>query len=177
MSDGAGAGAAVLLMGSRESEDALAGLLRAAAEGWASSTAPGSVYRASEPLADATARVLGEHPGPLLVAWPVLASFRPEHAAAALGDLAAGADLVVGPLIDGGVYLLGMTRPLGELVALPDRGWEAAEAMNAVFAAAAESGLEVGLLRAERALRSADDVRAALADPLTPAAVVAVLRG
>ena len=45
------------------------------------------------------------------------------------------------------------------------------------FAVAREHGLEVGLLRHERALRGPGDVAACLADPLTPADVRAALAG
>jgi hypothetical protein len=47
--------------------------------------------------------------------------------------------------------------------------------MTIGLAAARDAGLEVGLLRAERALHRPADVRAALADPLLPAEVARVL--
>ena len=78
-------------------------------------------------------------------------------------------------MIDGGLYLLGLRRPLGELIDLPDDVWLGRDATPAALAAASESGLEVGLLRAERALRGLADVRAALADPLTPEPIAALL--
>ena len=162
-----------------ERASSLSSALLAEAERWAGEVAPGRVHgltAAGEPLAGATARLLAEHDGPLLVIWPVLARFRPEHAAGALGDLRAGADLVIGPLIDGGLYLLGSTRPLEELVTATDDQWQGAEAMTAALAGAAEARLEVGILRAERALRQATDVRAALVDPTTPERIRAILR-
>jgi hypothetical protein len=191
MTGAGGAPAAVLLMasapgssgGSGEAErellellgadraDALRAALQAEAEAWAARVGPGAVHHADGPLAEATARVLAEHSGPLLVAWPVLARWRPGHAEAALGDLAAGCQLAIGPIIDGGVYLLG----LGELVPAPDDAWGSADAMTTAFAAAVEAGFEVGILRAERALRRAADVRAALADPVTPGRIAAIL--
>lgn len=155
----------------------LAAALRSEAERWANEVAPGRVYFAERPVADATKRVLAEHDGPLLVIWPVLARFRPEHAAGALGDLEAGAGLVIGPVMDAGLYLLGLSRPLDELVVVPDEAWSGGEAMSAAFQAAAEAGIEVGILRAERALRSEDDIRAALADPLTPYEIGRILTG
>jgi hypothetical protein len=191
MTDASGAAPAVLLMGSASDSDPsrreldellgqaraarLASALRAEAEAWAGDVASGAVYSGDEPVADATARVLGEHPGPLLVAWPVLTRFRPDLEDGALGDLGAGCELVVGPLIDGGLYLLGLTRPLAELVPVPDQTWSSGDAMTAAFAAAVEARFEVGILRAERALRAPGDVRAALADPLTPAEIRSIL--
>jgi hypothetical protein len=155
----------------------LGAALEAEADRWASEVAPGHVHHANGSPAEATARVLAAHAGPLLVVWPVLARLRPEHAAGALGDLRDGVELVIGPVIDGGLYLLGLGRPLTELMDLPGEAWSGADAMSAALAAAAEAGHEVGILRAERALRSEADVRAALADPLTPEAVRAMLLG
>jgi glycosyltransferase A (GT-A) superfamily protein (DUF2064 family) len=156
--------------------DPLAAALRSEAERWAHEVADGNVRFASGPLTQVTADALSDHDGPLLVIWPVLARFRPEYAAGALGDLAAGAGLVIGPVIDGGLYLLGLARPLAELVDAPDQAWSGPDAINAAFQGAADSGLEVGMLRAERALRQPSDVRAALADPLTPQPLRSLLR-
>jgi len=156
---------------------ALAAALDSEAERWASAVAPGRVHHADVPLADATARLLSDHEGPLLVVWPVLARLRPEHASGALGDLDEGADLVIGPVIDGGLYLLALTRPLAELVDVPDAAWFGADAMSSALQAAAGSGLEVGILRAERGLRQPSDVRAALADRLTPKGITTIIGG
>jgi glycosyltransferase A (GT-A) superfamily protein (DUF2064 family) len=171
---------AVLLMPPAGGPEPVAGLtaaLEAEAERWAGLVAGDAVYRVRAPLADATASVLSERAGPLLVVWPVLARLRAEHASAALEDLASGADLVLGPVIDGGLYLLGLPRPLGELIDLSEETWSGAEAMPVALAAASDARLEVGMLRAERALRRPTDVRAALADPLTPEPLVALMSG
>jgi glycosyltransferase A (GT-A) superfamily protein (DUF2064 family) len=164
---------------------------------WAEGVAPGAVHVAHDPpdagpelrallgssevvlfpqngegiagrLADAAARVFARHPGPLLILWPDLPRLRPEHASAALGDLRDGCDVVLGPAIDGGFYLIGIPRPMPKLFALPERAWRSPDVMTMGLAAAREAGLEVGILRAERALHRSDDVRAALADPLLP---------
>jgi glycosyltransferase A (GT-A) superfamily protein (DUF2064 family) len=116
-------------------------------------------------LADAAARVFSRGPGPLLIAWPDLPRLRPVHAEAALEDLAAGCDVVFGPVFDGGFYLVAISRPMPRLFSLPELAWRSADAMTMGLAAAREAGLEVGILRAERALHRPADVRAALADP------------
>ncbi len=181
------AGPAVLVMPSdpapglaellgEERARALAAALRAEAERWAEAVAPGLVHSGDGSLADATERVLAGHDGPLLVVWPLLARLRPEHASGALGDLEAGCELVIGPVIDGGLYLLGVTRPLADVVQVGDEAWAGREALPSALAAGAESGREVGLLRAERALRQPSDVRAALADPLLPTEIGRILR-
>ena len=48
--------------------------------------------------------------------------------------------------------------------------------MTMGLAAARDAGLEVGILRAERALHRPADVRAALADPTLPEPIARVLR-
>jgi glycosyltransferase A (GT-A) superfamily protein (DUF2064 family) len=182
---------------------ALQGELVADAAQWALDVAPGRVYVAHEPpdavaelrallgpdvalfpqngegvaarLADAVSRVFARIEGSLLVVWPDLPRLRPEHASAALGDLEAGCDVVLGPSIDGGFYLIGMQRPLPALFALPESAWRSADVMTLGIAAAREAELEVGILRAERALHRPADVRAALADPLLPPALVKIL--
>jgi uncharacterized protein len=126
-------------------------------------------------LADASARVLARSGGPLLIVWPDLPRFRLGHAAAALEDLRSGCDVVLGPAIDGGLYMVGIGRPLPELFALPESAWRG-DVMAVALTAIRDVGFEVGILRAERALHRPADVRAALADPMLPDDVAAILR-
>lgn len=170
---------------------------------WANAVAPGAVHVAHEPadacneirrltgdgatlfpqngegiagrLADAVARVFARHEGPLLIVWPDLPRLRPGHARSALDDLRGGCDVVLGPAIDGGFYLIAIDRPLPKLFALPENAWRSPDVMTIGLAAARDAGLEIGLLRPERALHRPADVRAALADPLLPAELARVL--
>jgi glycosyltransferase A (GT-A) superfamily protein (DUF2064 family) len=183
---------------------ALQSALIAQTASWASQVAPNAVHVAHDPpdvgrelralvgtsasmfpqngdgiagrLADAAARVFARKDGPLLIAWPDLPRLRPDHAAAALDDLEAGCDAVLGPVIDGGLYLLGIARPLPKLFALPERAWRSPDVMMLGIAAARDAGLEIGILRGERALHHPSDVRAALADPLLPSELARILR-
>jgi len=125
--------------------------------------------------ADAVARVAAHGPGPIIIVWPDLPELREAHAAAVLSDLSVGVDVILGPVFDGGYYLVAISGPLPSLFGLPERVWRAPDAVNLVLCAAAQAGLEVGVLRAERALHRPADVRAALADPLLPQAVARVL--
>jgi glycosyltransferase A (GT-A) superfamily protein (DUF2064 family) len=126
-------------------------------------------------LADAAARVFVHHDGPVLIAWPDLPRWREDHASGALGDLEAGCDVTLGPAIDGGFYLIGLARPLPRLFGLPEQAWRSPDAMTIGLAAARDAGLEIGLLRTERALHRPADIRAALADPLLPPELARVL--
>jgi glycosyltransferase A (GT-A) superfamily protein (DUF2064 family) len=78
-------------------------------------------------------------------------------------------------VFDGGFYLVGISRPMPKLFALPELTWRSTDAMTMAMAAAQEAGLEVGLLRAERALHRPADVRAALADPTLPGEIARAL--
>jgi glycosyltransferase A (GT-A) superfamily protein (DUF2064 family) len=128
-------------------------------------------------LADAAARVFSHHGGPLLIVWPDLPRLRAAHARAALDDLASGCDVVLGPAIDGGLYLIGIARPLPRLFALPEAAWRSPDVMTVGMAAARDAGLEIGILRVERALHRPADVRAALADPLLPPEIEKLIGG
>jgi glycosyltransferase A (GT-A) superfamily protein (DUF2064 family) len=127
-------------------------------------------------VSDAAARVFAHRERPLLVVWPNLPRLRPEHATAALDDLSAGCDVVLGPVIDGGLYLIGISRPVPKLFALPEQSWRGRDVMMIGLSAVREAKLEVGILRAERALHRPADVRAALADPLLPDGLAKILR-
>jgi uncharacterized protein len=183
---------------------ALQSALIAQVASWAGEVAPGGVHVAHDPpdvgrelrplvgaaatmfpqngdgiaarLADAAARVFARKDGPLLIVWPDLPRLRPDHAAAALDDLRSGCDAVLGPVIDGGLYMLGIARPLPKLFALPEKSWRSPDVMMLGLAAARDASLEIGILRGERALHRPADVRAALADPMLPGDIERILR-
>jgi glycosyltransferase A (GT-A) superfamily protein (DUF2064 family) len=178
--------------------------LLAGTAAWAQGVAPDAVYVAHDPpdggpdlrsvfgtratlfpqngegiaarLSDAAARVFSQREGPLMIVWPDLPRLRPEHASAAIGDLSAGCDVVLGPVVDGGLYLVGISHPVPKLFALPEQSWRGRDVMMIGLSAVRDAGLEVGILRAERALHRPSDVRAALADPLLPEGLGKILR-
>ncbi len=128
-----------------------------------------------ERLAHASGAVLAERSGPLLVVGTDMPRLGAFHARGALEDLAAGCDAAVGPALDGGYYLIAFARALPELFALPTPAWGGPEVLARTLALAREAGLAVGMLRAERDLDTPADARAALADPLYPAEIAALL--
>ncbi len=188
----------------RERCAALEAALITRAAQWAHSVAPGAVHVAHAPpeaarelrplvgngatlfpqngdgiagrVADASARVFGHTRGPLLIVWPELPALRPAHAQAALEDLAAGCELVLGPVIDGGFYLIGLAGPLQKLFAMPEQTWRDADVMKLGLDAVAQAGVELGILRTERGLHRPPDVRAALADPCLPEEIARILQ-
>lgn len=175
MGPGSGAEAGAELLG-RSRAEALSELLHTRALGAAAAGGPGSVHLACAPgphaapeaIAAAVARVwpASGRAGPLLMLWPELPRWRPAYLGAALADLAEGCALTIGPVFDGGFYLLGLARPLPGLFELSAGAWQSPDAMSLTLAIAARDGIETGLLRAERGLRTPADIGAALADPL-----------
>ena len=171
---------------------ALQSALIAQSSSWAREVAPGAIHVAHDPPdggrelrpivggdatlfpqnGDGIAGRLADAAG----VWPDLPKLRPDHASGALEDLAAGCDVVFGPVIDGGLYMIALRRPLPRLFVLPEQAWRSPDVMMLGIAAARDAGLEIGLLRTERALQRPADVRAALADPLLPDGLAAILR-
>jgi glycosyltransferase A (GT-A) superfamily protein (DUF2064 family) len=139
---------------------------------------PVSVAGDDEAIADAIGRAFaGAGGAPVIVVWPVLPRWRPEHAEAVLDDLAAGCEASVAPVFDGGLYLLALARVFPALLALPAEAWDSTDVTGLVLAPINEADAPVGLVRPERALRRPADVRAALADPLLDAELRALLTG
>jgi len=170
---------------------ALQALLIRRAAAWAAAAAPGAAFVAVDgPLGDvaallppgvtAFAQERGEPAavlaaaigrigrGPLLIAGADCPRLRADHADAALGDLAAGADVVFGATLEGGWYLAGLREPRSELLTVAPEAWQREGGIALVLRRAAELGAEVGMLRHERLLVTPADAAALLADPLLP---------
>lgn len=170
---------------------ALQGALLRRAAAWAAAVAPGDavvVYDGPralvEPLVPAGVELVEQVAGDLgdrlaaavrhacapgaglLVVGTDCPALSAAHAAAAYGDLAAGADLTIGPAMDGGWYLMGLRAPTVELFDLPTEIWGGPEVLMRTLAIAQRLGLSVGMLRAERDLDEPADAAALLADPL-----------
>jgi glycosyltransferase A (GT-A) superfamily protein (DUF2064 family) len=156
----------VLMPGAGGRPQALEHELVARARRWADALAPGRVVSAPGALGEAVRLLFAEGNGPVLVVWPELARWRSEHATAALDDLADDCEISVGPMFDGGFYLVAFARPVPALVDLPDAAWQGRDPIGLAADAAQRAGLGVGLLRTERGLRTPADVSALLADPL-----------
>ncbi len=110
----------------------------------------------------------------LLVLRPALITYGAGLASDLRSDLEAGCGLILGPTLTGGWYLLALAPAnLDLLRAAGDGGPRSAGGLLA--AARDVSGLEAGLLRAERDLVSDADLRAAQADPLVDPEVASLI--
>jgi glycosyltransferase A (GT-A) superfamily protein (DUF2064 family) len=181
----------------RDRRAALQAVLIRRAAAWAAAAAPGAAFvaverdaavaeigallpagvtafahEAAEPAEALAAAIERVGRGPLLVAGTDCPRLARAHAAAALGDLAAGCDVVVGATLEGGWYLAGLREPRPELLSVAPAG---AGGFEQVLRHAAELGAEVGMLRHERLLVAPPDAAALLADPLLPADLRAAL--
>jgi glycosyltransferase A (GT-A) superfamily protein (DUF2064 family) len=168
---------------------ALQALLIRRAAAWAAAAAPGSAFVAVEGSLDDVAALLppgvnafaqeGGEPadvlaaaiarigrGPLLIAGTDCPRLGADHAAAALGDLAAGSDVVIGATFEGGWYLAGLREPRPDLLTVAPEAWQREGGIALVLRRAAALGAEVGMLRHERLLVTPADAAALLADPL-----------
>ena len=159
---------------------ALQALLVRRAAAWAAAAAPqrasvalagaGDVRALLPPgvtafAADLPAAIARIGRGPLLIARADCPRLGPEHAAAALADLAAGCGVVFGAALDGGWYLAGLAEPRPELLTVTE---DHTGGIGPVVRRARELGAEVGMLRHERVLATPEDAAALLADPLAP---------
>ncbi len=86
-----------------------------------------------------------------------------------------GADVVLGPAVDGGYYLLALARPHLAIFDIDPGLWGGPRVLTATFDAARGHGLRVSLLPVRRDLDTPADAVALLADPLLPGGVADAL--
>jgi hypothetical protein len=106
---------------------------------------------------------------------PALVRLGPDHAADLRDDLAHGCDLVVGPTLSGGWYMLALGPKAHQLAKQAGSGEAGSAARLLAAARGIERGLSVGLLRAERDLVTSADLLAARVDPLIDRDLAALL--
>lgn len=143
--------------------------MAARARRWAAAVAPDRAFEATTLAAAAAA--LHRHEGPVLLAAPDVPSLDESVAGMALGDLAAGCDVVLGAAHDARPYLVALPRVDEELIEMAAGRFE-----GGLLGAMADRKLTLGLLRAERRLASAADARALALDPVAPADLLELLR-
>lgn len=126
-------------------------------------------------LAAAVDDVRARRPGPVVVLGTDAPTLTGGALTAAVTALAA-ADVVLGPAVDGGYYLIGMRGPHTGLFDLDPALWGGDQVLTATLAAAAERRLRAELLAPVRDLDTPGDAVALLGDPLLPAPIADLLR-
>jgi rSAM/selenodomain-associated transferase 1 len=107
-------------------------------------------------LTDATQRAFAGHQRPIVVIGtdsPWLDEALIEEAFTMMER----ADLVLGPTVDGGYYLIGLARPAAEL--FHGISWSTSQVLNQTLAAARRSGMVTSLLRPGYDIDRLDDLR------------------
>jgi hypothetical protein len=151
-----------------DADDALSAALRHRARAWAREAGGGD-----EPLelasAEALRGALGDHDGPVVMVAPDVPALGPHHLTAVRDDLAAGVLLSTASTGDGTPFLVALSRPVPELLALVGAPFDD------LLAAAVAHDRELGMIRTERRLASVGDAQALRGDPLTPPDLRALL--
>ncbi|MFE1734497.1 TIGR04282 family arsenosugar biosynthesis glycosyltransferase [Streptomyces bacillaris] len=126
-------------------------------------------------LAAAVTDAFTDGAGPLLVIGADAPTLTSDHLTAAFTALESH-DVVLGPALDGGYYLIGLRAPHASLFALDVDVWSTDRVLRATRCAARREGLSVELLRPLRDLDTPEDATALLADPALPAPIAALIR-
>lgn len=126
-------------------------------------------------LTAAVTEAFADGAGPLLVIGTDAPTLTPGHLEDAFSALETR-DVVLGPALDGGYYLIGLRRPFTRLFALDPAWWSTDKVLAATLALAAEAGLRTQLATRLQDLDTPEDAAALLRDPMLPPSVSALLR-
>jgi rSAM/selenodomain-associated transferase 2/rSAM/selenodomain-associated transferase 1 len=113
--------------------------------------------------------------GPVVVIGTDAPTLTADHLRDAAKRLAAGDDVVFGPALDGGYYLVAVRRPRAEPFAIDPALWGGPDVLPASTAAAEAAGLRAGTLAPLRDLDTPEDARALLADGALPGEIAQLL--
>ncbi|MEU3199374.1 TIGR04282 family arsenosugar biosynthesis glycosyltransferase [Streptomyces sp. NPDC006996] len=126
-------------------------------------------------LAAAVTDAFVDGAGPLLVIGTDAPTLTGDHLAAAFAALE-NHDVVLGPALDGGYYLIGLRAPHTSLFGLGSDVWSTDRVLTATLGVARREGLSVGLLCPLRDLDTPEDAAALLVDPALPAPIAALIQ-
>lgn len=124
--------------------------------------------------------VAAAHEGPLIVIGTDAPTMTPTAIRDAAGLVRDGRQVVFGPALDGGYYLVALGLSGGSSTAmgvldLDPACWGGPRVLGASLSAARSAGLRVGMLAPLRDLDTPDDARVLLKDPCLPEQVARVL--
>lgn len=126
-------------------------------------------------LTAAVVEAFADGAGPLLVIGTDAVTLTGDHLAAALGALDHH-EVVLGPALDGGYYLIGMRNPRTRLFGIAPALWGTDQVLSATRELARAEALSMDLLTPLRDLDTPEDAEAFLTDPLLPRGIAALLR-
>lgn len=129
-----------------------------------------------ERMAAAVGYAYQRHGSPVVVVGTDLPSLTPALITGAACAVAAGADVVFGPALDGGYYLVGLARPTAELFALPPELWGGPAVLSASLDRATALGLRFTTLAPQRDLDTPKDLLALAREGALPPVVAAATR-
>lgn len=115
-------------------------------------------------------------PGPQVIIGTDIPLLSEQLLRSACSHLRSGIDVVLGPAVDGGYYLVAMNRPELSLFDIDPTLWGGAHVLEATLAASEKSGLSVRLLEQLRDLDTPHDARELVNAPSLPAALRSLLR-
>ncbi len=128
-----------------------------------------------ERMAQAVDDVLADRPGPVLVIGTDAPTLTARHLRAAAERLDAGADVVFGPALDGGYYLIGLRRSTPQTFSIDPGLWGGPDVLRASVIAAEAAGLRTALVEAVRDLDTPEDMAAFLREGELSADIAEVL--
>jgi glycosyltransferase A (GT-A) superfamily protein (DUF2064 family) len=128
-------------------------------------------------MRDAARFAFAAGPAPVLLVGVDVPTLRSRQLTGAIALLRAGADVVLGPAVDGGYYLLGLRRPADAVFGLAPAAWGGSTVLDDTLALARRHRLGVRLLEPLTDLDTAADATTLLADRLLPGDVADVLCG
>ncbi len=126
-------------------------------------------------MCTAMAHVAAALPGPIVLIGTDVPLLTSERIIEATELLDAGHDVVFGPALDGGYYLIALRRPTPAVFDIDPALWGGPRVLESSIAAARAAGLDVACLPVLRDLDTPEDARALVAGAALPPAIHTIL--
>lgn len=123
----------------------------------------------------AVAHAAATRPGPIVLIGTDVPLLTPDGIIEATGLLEAGHDVVFGPALDGGYYLIALRRPTPAVFDIDPALWGGPRVLEFSVAAARAADLDVAFLPTLRDLDTPEDARALAAEAALPPEIHAIL--
>lgn len=126
-------------------------------------------------MCTAVAHAAATRPGPIVLIGTDVPLLTPDGIVEATGLLEAGHDVVFGPALDGGYYLIALRRPTPAVFDIDPALWGGPRVLESSVAAARAADLDVAFLPTLRDLDTPEDARALAAEAALPPEIHAIL--